>query len=424
MDVQLLLELPINIRQLIYNQLDGRFTQVEPRPIEELYSSDSVQVVAARYKKSKSQKLIHKNLYHLFEPYINIFEYSPALICKWLDYSLWLRYDCIVLDCLRLNHSYGGSLIGELDWLRLDKKPRLALFKDSMLQVWYTYREYIRWVANKNPDFRLNYLRINLEYLKYTALDGILKSLRQDGMFDLVNTILFEQDNEDATVEVHSSEEEVPNQLVDHNVIKVIKHMESMKNLKEIIVRGDSLYGSLVNLHGVRDNPGKTINYIVRNRVMKIGLRQLSDTGVCDLNRWENLRELSISNVQKMDLNKMKLPGKCQILVIRNVFNLIWWNLLDLIESADQSKFKIKKTINNGYTGVRIIDYDAMDDPNTIGEFKSLVWKTLGPLNSIKLQNVHQIQDARVIVPNYLYDNKRLLLLGTTLRSVKEITVA
>ncbi|QLG72620.1 hypothetical protein HG535_0D03280 [Zygotorulaspora mrakii] len=427
MDIRLFLQLPVDIRCLVYFQLDGEFTLAGPQCIEKLYAAETVQVLTGLYKRTKYQKLIHKELYHWFSQYLDIFEYSPALIDKWLEYSLWLRYDGIVLDSLRLNHVYGGELLGQIDCVELGNKLRLAYFKDSMIQLWYTYREYVRWIANIGTEMDIDYVRVNLENYTSAKLDTLLHDLKQNEMLPFINCILLEDEKEDdLSMKYHQDlDEDSPYQLTDVSVISIIKNMESMKNLIEIGVRGYHLYETLINMHGVRDNPGKTINYIVRSRIKKINLTQIPKLGLCDLTRWENLRELTLINVQEINLNMLVIPSKCQVLNVRKVNTLNWWLLLDAIEARIQENHfqKWKNDSPYGYTTLKRINNSSIDDLDKIEECKTLVFNALGSLNLIRIQDVQQIKGNKIVVPSNLYDNKRILLHGTTMRTVKEIIV-
>lgn len=425
MNVILFLELPIDIRKEVYYHLDGNFCGIGSTSVEQLYCSNFVQLPSSKYKKNERQRLLGKRLYHLFSPFIGIFDYSPSLIDEWLDYSLWLRYDCIVLDCMRLNHTYGGSLIGPMDWVYLDNRLRLAYFKNCMLQVWYTFREYTRWIVDEEGEEEsINYLRLNLEYFKCTPVEKISTLLKRNEIFLFLNHILFDQESDGETEDqiIDNNGEEMSYQLTNMPIIKVVNNMEAMKKLDKISVRGAHLYQSLINFHGVRDNPGKTINYLVKKRILHIELLQIDDltrSSLSDLTRWENLRELCLGNIEEIDLNRLVLPNSCQNITIKNASRVIWWKLEIDLEDMTKYTFTTKKL--NIYTTAKAIDRQSVD-PDIFGQLQALVWRTLKPLNFIKLQCVHEIPGGRIVIPKTLYDNKRFLIYPMT-NAIQEIII-
>lgn len=424
MDVVLYLGLPIDIRKQIYYHLDGNFCGTVPTSVEQLYCGSFVQLTSSKYKRNDRQRLLAKRLYHLFSPFIEIFDYSPSLIDEWLDYSLWLRYDCIVLDCMRLNHTYGGSLIGPIDWIYLDGRLRLAYFKNCMLQVWYSFQEFTRWIVDEGGEECMDYLRLNLEYFKCTPVEKMLNSLKQNELYLFLNQIFFDQESDGETEDeiLDNNAEAISYQLTNLPTIRVVNNMEAMKKLDKISVRGDHLYQTLINFHGVRDNPGKIINYLVKRRILRIELLQIDDLtkpSLSDLTRWENLRALYLGNVAKIDLNKLVLPYKCQSLTIKDATTVTWWNLETNLEDMTKYAFITKRL--NSYTMMKTIDRRSMD-PDILGQLQALVWRSLKPLNFVKLQCVHEIPGGRIVVPKALYDNKRILIYPMT-DAIQEIII-
>lgn len=427
MDVGLFLALPIDIRRQVYYHLDGNFSCVTPAPIEQLYSNQFIELASHAEECTSRQRYLKRRFYEVFSPYLSIFDYSPSLIGKWLEYSLWLRYDSIVLDCMRLNHAYGGSLIGRVDWIYLDGRLRLAYFKNCMLVVWYMPREYARWIVREESEEEelesIDFFRLNLEYCNPESLKKIFKSMHNNDLFLLVSEVFLEQEEETGSpAAVNADVDEITYPIEDLKVIELLAHMESMKNLNKVSVRGDHLFEALINFHGYRDNPGKTINYMVKRRIMRLELCQLTDPAksrLADLTRWENLRELRLVNLDVIDLNKLVLPALCKILILERISELIWWDLESKLSSLIDGC-----TINqrlNETTQLKLLNGKTID-PNNLGPCQSIVWQAFKHLNFLKLQNVTTVRGARIVIPNALFYGRRVLIFPTT-RSVKEIVI-
>ncbi|SMN19152.1 similar to Saccharomyces cerevisiae YMR094W CTF13 Subunit of the CBF3 complex [Maudiozyma saulgeensis] len=179
MDIELFLNQPVDLRRSIYYQLEGSFTHLEPPSVEDLYSNNSIELSNNKKKKSSLERSLLDRLYNIYSPFIDIFEYDPDIVLEWLQFSIWLRYDSVILDCLRLNHSYNGSLIGPIDWIYLDNDLKLSYFnRKGLLQTWYTQQEYFGWIVDCEPlditDLQTDYFRFNMEYFK---LSNIPKTL-------------------------------------------------------------------------------------------------------------------------------------------------------------------------------------------------------------------------------------------------------
>lgn len=404
-------------------------------------------------------------MYPVFASYLNIFEYSPQLIEKWLEYAFWLRYDCLVLDCLKVNHLYGGSLIGALEWTYLDNELRLAYFnKTSMLEVWYTFKEYKKWVievaAYDEPDLTdINYTQFNIENLTPQKVDKCLLLLEQKDLLTTVSEIQFGQDEEIGGVEEEQGEDDNEdneadsdetakpkskvtnkkrtaskslgndsvrknrNQLTNMSVIRTIKSTEFMKNLRKISVRGEQLYELLINFHGFRDNPGKTISYIVKRRINEIQLSrtdQISRTGLADFTRWDNLRILVLSRMAYVDLNKIVFPKNLKSLKMEYISQIKWWEIEENIRkelNMDKKTFKssyIREKNNRftrflGLSQIKIMELDKSEiDQITFFRCQALVWQSFGTLNHIRLERVSKVCNDNIIVPRALFYSKRI----------------
>lgn len=427
MDVVQFLELPIDIRKQVYYHLNGNFSSITPPPLEQLYATRTINLALQTEELSLRQKSLKKKFYDLFAPYLNIFDYSPSLVGKWLEYSLWLRYDSIVLDCMRLNHAYGGSLVGQVDWIYLGGRLRLSYFKNCMLLVWYTLQEYARWIIGEEyEDGELdgvNFFRVNLEWSNLESLRKIFRSMNNNDLFLLVSEVFMDQDDEmSEKSSVDDSEDEATYPIEDLKVIELISNIEAMKNLTSVSVRGDHLFEALINFHGTRDNPGKTLSYVVRKRVMRLELLQLGEptrNGLADFTRWENLRELRFVNLNSIDLSKLVLPPRCKILILTRVSTIKWWDLENRISSVAQER-TITKVLNDR-TRLKILDRKSVN-PEDLGRCQSIVWQAFKHLNYLKLQNVEEIQGGKIVIPYALYNNKRVLIFPTTSK-VQEILI-
>lgn len=428
MDVGLFLALPVDIRACVYYHLDGNFSCVVPEPIEQLYSDQVIRLAPEEDEDNgRGQNLLKKRLYEVFARYLNIFDYSPSLINRWLEYSLWLRYDSIVLDCMRLNHGYGGALIGQVDWIYLDGRLRLAYFKNCMLMVWYTLREYAGWIIGEETDEEeldgISFFRLNLECSNLDLLKRIFKSMRNSDLFLLLSEVFLEEDGQtDLPAVADDDADQTAYPIEDLRVIELLGKMELMKNLNKISVRGDRLFEALVNFHGVRDNPGRTISYMVKKRIMRLELWQLNEparSGLADFTRWENLRELRFVNINVIDLNKLVLPSRCKIILLEGVSEVVWWDLESKISSLIEGSTTTTRL--NGTTKLRFLDRNSLK-PENLGLCQSIVWQAFKHLNFLKLQNVTTVRGGKIVIPCALYNNRRILLFPTT-SSVKEIIV-
>ncbi|QLQ78146.1 hypothetical protein HG537_0A03930 [Torulaspora globosa] len=428
MDVGLFLALPVDIRVRVYYHLDGNFNSVTPDPIEQLYCDKIIKLAPqAQEDRNSGQKLLRKKLYGIFARYLNIFDYSPLLIDRWLEYALWLRYDSIVLDCMRLNHAYGGALIGQMDWIYLDGRLRLGYFKNCMLVVWYTLREYARWIIREETQEEdldgISFFRLNVEYSSLDLLKRIFNSMRNNDLFLLLSEVFLEEDGEtDLPALVDDDNDQIAYPIEDLKVIELLGKIELMKNLNKISVRGDRLFEALINFHGVRDNPGRTISYMVRKRIMRLELWQLNEparSGLADFTKWENLRELRFVNINTIDLNKLVIPNVCKMILLDRVSEVVWWDLETKISSVIEGSTITRKL--NGTTKLRFLDRNSLKSDN-LGQCQSIVWQAFKHLNFLKLQNVTKVRGGKIVIPCALYNNKRILVFPTT-SCINEIIV-
>lgn len=451
------LDQPYEVRKLVYYHLDGQYTNANPPALDALYHGaieiPNVRDYGGSKKVKKYYRQLVKKLYPLFEQYLQNFQYSPAMIESWLEYSLWLRYDAIVLDSLRLNHLYDGELVGPLDWIEIDGDLRLAVInKLYMLQVWYSYGEYKRWVIRNNitdyGDMEVGYLRLNLEMQRDGQIPNIIQKLRKKEQLNLISEINFttnidtvtngnangnvkrgtnlkraRSDSPDVYLEDPMVKEryQIPN---DPALTETIVNLEEMKQVSSLSVRGKNLYESLINVHGARDNPGRTISYISRRRVMRIAMNQVlnpSETGLADLTKWVNLRVISINDCGFIDLNKLILPSKAISLSLSNIRELRWWEFE--MDSAIQAQFQQNKLLpyrplfDLCEAGIHYTLDKKSISLVELKKFQTTIWKKLQALNWIKINNVAMISNKFIVIPKTLYESKRTVIFSTTVHS-------
>ena len=458
MDIQDFLNLPYDIRAQVYYHLNGSFTDIHPPGITDLYDNKTIDVFDAKMKKTDLERALLDKLYPTFAPFIDIFEYDPKIVLQWLKYSVWLRYDAIVLDCFRLNHSYEGTLIGWLDWLDLRTDLKLAYFNGKgVLQTWYSQLEYSNWIIENEPleisTIQTNYLRLNMEYLKPSRISRVLESFEKKKLLNDIYEARFETTTENANdyrrsqspydseqddlqitdttntsvrLPSYDSATDDPDDagssrkkrkksstpenglaLIDGGVSEVIRYLRKMKGLSKLSTRGDLLFDSLINAHGIRDRRNNAINYLVKRKIQELTIMQLTDMtsfGISDFTKWDNLRKLSLVNIGKCDMNMIVLPRSCQLLQIKNVSVLTWFN----IGEWDNNEV-IQWGLDDNSTESKCHLYHLKQDSQAYLTYRAKLWKSLGSLNGITLSNIGKITND-VFVPRNLYEDLRVKL--------------
>lgn len=445
------LDLPYEIRKNVYYHLDGVFTNTNPPKVDDLYTSDIIELPEVR-KEYGSKKRRHyfrailKKFYPIFKPYLHKFQYSPFLIESWLDYSQWLRYDAIVLDCLRLNHLYDGSLLGPLDWILLDDKPKIAYFNNLfMLQIWYSFQEFKTLVLQVGKDDvnakRIPYVRLNLENQDHHRLQILFQNFKNTGRFLNITEVFIANDTFLSTIangdcinqdiypptkkrsRTPDSTGAEPNmkeryQIPDDKaIVTLIDNLENMKALVKIGVRGAEIYEALLNTHGVRDNPGQTISYLTRRQIKSILLSQVGNpsiTGLADFSKWVNLKQIIIENCGIVNLNLFVMPPKTVRLIIRNIRQLQWWDF-DSIKAISKcirpENLKVHKSKNCSSFLTQSFELDRTNiSLPTQKLIKTLMWEKLGMLNYICISDVLNMSNDNILIPKTLFDDRRVLI--------------
>lgn len=451
MDTTRFLGLPLDIRTHVYYMIDGSFTDLIPGTLQAFYmdipSQSDNEIVITAY-----QKRLLKKLYPIFTTYLGMFEYNADLVYKWLEYAMWLRYDALVLDCLRVNHAYEGQLLGSFDWIFLSEKLRLGYFNAQtlLLQFWYTRHEYFKWVVEADNIGEYNpetpYLRLSMDILKPPLINFTLDLLEKKKLLQSIYEVWLDQEEEEeedvseddlssssisdfdsnSGTEVgyrplkrrkHTKDKkgkltsnEIKAKLHRGSVMTVMNKLKSMKNLKKLYVRGDFLYDTLINSHGPREKPGQSINYLVKRRINIIELHQinnLTNNGITDFTKWDNLRSLLIKNVKLIDLNAFILPEKCSTLIIKNVQHLKWWNVELILKQMSLSPGEIFEKIPNSHT----VELRSSINDEIKYTVRKMLWDTFNRLDKVILYRVSKI-DGPIYVPQSLYNNARIKILN------------
>ncbi|AMD18858.1 HBL044Cp [Eremothecium sinecaudum] len=392
-DVILFLNLPIDIRLEVYKHLLGQFTCLDP-----LSTGPRVRIDTPEQWKLQEER---------FTFYLAHYEYLNDFIPRWLSYTPCLRYDCIVLDYLRINLLYESGL-SKMHWIELDDgDPYLAAFdnREDVLQVWYTPREYASWIICKSPQ---GIADDNNEFTT-TSLDlGLLKNCKL-----LCQSL--PQQYLDSVILVTLTQEELISEGHLHESIKyLISHMEQIRYLRCIRVRSDFLLRKLINLRGHRDNPGHMIPYTVRKRIREIEVLGLQKAIVeINFTKWENCLVLKLENCAiTIDLNKIILPRQLRYLSIKKVQAVKWWNIKKgLLQSnfdEKREKGRVIKMINK-----------SMIDQEKYFKMQDLITGKLQNLNHITIQEVQELL-RDIVVPSRLYYSNRVNIFQC---HVDEITV-
>lgn len=410
MDPEKFLQLPVTIRKEVYFHLDGAFTNIHQRTNSILNKHNllNLSTFLPKPTRTEKQKKLLKRLYPIYSPYLSIFEYDPTGIDQWLKYALWLRYDSIILDCIRVNHLYEGNILGPMDWITLDDKLQLGYFDElCLLQVWYTYKEYATWIIEGGHDDNLitetEYLSINTECLSPKMIKETLTTMKEKKVLPLIyyaflSQIQQENDSEDDEFEARKIDYDTSDNndelssktrnstpresrkgkeynLQDPLLITFMGQLEQMKNLKKISVRGDIIYESSINSHGIRER-GRGIKHLVKRKIVSLELFQVHDltkSGVADFTKWTNLRELRINQLENADLNQLVLPPTCKLLIINNSFKITWWRVMAQIEGILTPGHRFITECYKGATNVQCREAEKCDhrklvtlDPDSI----------------------------------------------------------
>lgn len=451
-DVETFLKLPTDIRKYVYYHLDGSLISIKP------YAYQEVEFLSKRQKRRK--KVLYNFMYPVFKPYLKNFIYDSNFIYKWLELALWFRYDSIVLDCLRLNQLYEGTLLGPIDIITLDGHLQFAFFdkEQSFLQVWYSKRDYQNMVMNRyfaydkyKPDTDCNFIRLNLEVLPESMITATLTNLLKKQYFLFINHIEFAEEKINYLQDLYRDEEEdddeEDNKIVQNNSSKgrkrkllnnstnnsnnkrgkfsvsshiqmVVNNIKSMRNIQVISCHGNDLFKHLIDGNAFSNRNLKSIPSVVKKKIPTLQLYQISNitrSNIVDVSMWESLKTIVLSNVNKVDLNMLILPQSCVSLTINHVKVCKWWDFESHINRLCGEKFKtieIKKKVDierdPRIMKLELIDEDSMD-PELLLNCQKLFWKNLPEITEIIFSSVSIFaSDHMIILPRTLYLNERI----------------
>lgn len=401
-DSSLFLELSVELRLEVYKRFNSQFTYLNP-----LLAKTKPKLQVSQALKPQEER---------FKFYLAHYEYLGDFIEKWLKYSFLLKYDCIVLDYLRVNHLY-ESCLSKLHWIDLDcANSYIGIFDrcEDLLQVWYSAKEYKKWILDKTAA-KVPKFGTDMPCLANLRLDPALVK----NMELVLDKLVLNQEYLDSIKYVTLTQEEfISEETLDNNIKHLVTRLESVRYLRSIKIRSDVLFNKLVNLKGSRDHPGYTIGYNVRKRVRELQLVGL-ECDILDANllRWENCLILKFQNCfGTIDLNGLQLPSQLRQLVIKNVYSLKWWNLAQRFneiigQDIIDSKIKVGET-RVKQTNRAIIAQDKLL------LMEELLIQKLNNLNYIHLQSI-EMPISCIVVPARLYLNKRINIFGCHVKEVK-----
>ncbi|QEU62547.1 Ctf13 [Kluyveromyces lactis] len=384
-DTELFLSLPIDIRFTVYFFLGDVVQNVRPPAKSDIFNDE---LIAYPNIREFNQSLVDK-----YSKHIGIYDYIPNFIPNWCrDFDL-LRHDIILADRLQVGLQYEEQWFS-VQWIVVSGELEIGIFTadEQFLQVSYTINEYCRVLSITQQDLRLG---INVSDIN--DVNELCKEIQHRWLFDTVSYISF-----------------INCWDLDHeNVVSIISYMESFNNLHMLRIESKNMFNNLINTQGVRENPGKTIIYNVRQNIFQLELYTLRNLGyksVVDLQKWEQLQCLSISGCEFIDLNNLILPQHCKMLILTEVKYVIWWDLSHLLKRIrpqwiidDQVKKPTKK--------------DEAEESEWYNLYLEVV-QTYQPLNFIEMHNTKRVK-GNLILPARLVTESRIKISnGTKVDSV------
>lgn len=450
MDVVKFLSLPFNIRKLVYEQLQN--VLIDPSKQQPL--GWMLKPTKKLNKRSKLRKKIANGLYSIYQPYIGVFDFSPNLVDSWLEYSLWFRYDAIVLDCLRVNHCYQGTVLGSLVWIFLGGKSRLSVIDDrGMLQSWYTWKEYFKWIVSIDPitghsqtedEMECTYFKIDMDLLDSTLLNSLLKYLKKKGLLPAINDIHFiESQNDLDSNERDINETDFSRKRardafynISGTILEVFQdYFEDMRYLTNIHVTNQKMHELIVNSDG-KLNP---IKWNIRDKVKNISINRIYNLSYympANFTQWNNLSLLELSNLKSLDMKELWLPPTCKTIIIENIDTLTWWNFsrdLNLLLANNEKDNKYKWTTycageyNHlkdicgvcNHLKVSIMENHPIDLKEALSTYQLKLVKEMKPIRRIRLQNINHVTNEIIVPQNMFWKNTvRFIKFDTTIRII------
>ncbi|CEP60932.1 Ctf13p LALA0_S02e02960g [Lachancea lanzarotensis] len=368
------LQQPITLRKCVYQHLNSQLTNLKPPATYELFTST---LTPTRRKSSRSRGLRKK-----LERFAELYSYVPDFVDSWLEYVTCLRYDCIVLDYLRVNRELESTLT-QLYWIFISGHPKLGFFSpEGLLQYWCSLEEY-----RDSVDSDLNLLStvVNMEHINGKELQELDGYLDRTGRKDLVHQVRFYQDEE---------------ALESAEVLDLIAMLESLKSLQAVTVTSQSLFERVVNFHGFRDHPGHTVGFAVKKRVKTLELSRCASRdlrlSMVNLSRWEAVEKVTFTFLEELDLNQVILPPHCVWLRLQSIKSLKWWNAQEI---------RTKLPIGSKSFGKSM-------DSSELYICKALLWDILHHIHRVQLIDVGKIEPAPIL-PLSLFNNGQVQCSGT-----------
>ncbi|CDO96044.1 unnamed protein product [Kluyveromyces dobzhanskii CBS 2104] len=390
-DTELFLSLSINIRYHVYFFLGDTVQKVRPPAKSDIFNNTVVNYPKVEeYDSSLAEK---------YSKHVSVYDYIPNFISNWCCVYNLLRHDKIIADRLRVSFLYEEQWFS-VQWILVSGQLEIGIFTadEQFLQLSYTSEEYCRILHIAKHE-----LRIGINVSDINDIDELCKEIRSQWLFETVSYISF-----------------VNCWDMNHkNVLSIISYLESFNNLTMLRVESKNMFHNLINTQGVRENPGKTIVYNVRQNVLELQLYTLRDVGykaVVDLNRWEHLRCLLISGCEFIDLNSFSLPPHCKILKLRDVKYVVWWDQSSLLKQVNTqwiSNGEIKRpTIGN--------DSGKEKEEEESQWFKLYVQviQTYQPLNCIELYNIRRVKGNLILLKRLVMESRIKMPKETKLDSI------
>lgn len=380
-DTSLFLSLPIDIRQLVYEQLEDVIQTIRP-PVKSEIFGPLPHYTTIDYDESVKKKYLH---------YIGIYDYIPNFIEHWCHDFEVLKYDSVTLDRLKLSIQYDEARFC-MEWILVNDQLELGIFTadEQFLQLSYSARDYFELI---HPD-QLNDvcdLKFGINVSELNCVTRLCKKIQSEWLLDTVSFVSF----------VNCWDLDSP------NVSGIISSMEMFSNVRMLKVESQTMFEKLINFHGVRENPGRTITYNVRQHITELRLFNIREMGyktIIDLSKWEQLVILDVNGCDLIDLNKFLMPKTCKRLRFQNVKYLIWWdqseagNLINIewIKEGRLDKSKIHE-----------------QEEDLWAKVYSKAISSFGSINYLELKNIRRIKGI-LILPNRLISEERIKILGKT----------
>lgn len=380
-DCRLFLSLPIDIRRNVYLFLGDNVQIVRPPPKSSIFSDEIIEypaVTVTEYDNTLAER---------YEQHVKIYDYIPNFVSNWCRGFELVKQDPLVADRLKVCMKYEEENWFCMQWILVCGQLEVGIFTqdEQFLQVSYGIKEFCEVV-----DVPVQRLSLGMNVSEINNIEELCTEIKRHWLFDTVQFVSF----------VNCWDMEHP------NVASIINFMENFNNLRLLKVESQNMFDNLINIQGVRANPGKTIVYNVRQNILELraySLRELGYKSLVNLSRWEQLVSLSLIGCEFIDLNKLVFPKRCKILNIQDIKYIVWWNQAEILEVLDRNWLN-RTTISKPQS------------PEQVEKWYSVyirVVETYYPINCITIQNVKRIK-GNIIVPTRLLEDSRIKISNVT----------